>query len=65
MKREIKHRHHAMSPEKIFLYSGEVFLLFTLFFLVVSSGDTNSIAAFVVPLVMAVVALFLTTRFVK
>lgn len=65
MKRQVKHRHHTVSPEKIFLYSGEFILFAALLYLVVTSAKVDLVVRLGVPLILGAIALILTSRFVK
>jgi hypothetical protein len=64
MKKTIKHEHHV-SREKIFLYSGEFVLFIALLFLIVNSGDVDSLVRIGIPFMLGAIALILTSRFVK
>jgi hypothetical protein len=66
MKKQIKeNHHHAMSSEKIFLYSGEFILFLALLYLVLNSDEVDSVVRIGIPFMLGAIALILTSRFVK
>jgi hypothetical protein len=60
-----KNKTHGVSPEKIFLFSGEFVLLFVLLYLVITNGGANEAIHLWVPFVLAGIALFITSRLIK
>lgn len=57
-------KEHGVSPEKIFLLSGESILFFVLFYLVISNGGANEALHLWVPFTLAIIALFITLRLI-
>jgi len=60
-----KHKAHGISPEKIFLFSGEFVLLFVLLYLVLTNGGANEAIHLWIPFVLAGIALFITSRVIR
>ena len=60
-----KHKHHAVVPEKVFLYSGEFILFAVLLYLVFATPGADSVVRIGVPLLLGAIALILTSRYVK
>lgn len=60
-----RQKHHTVSAEKAFLYSGEFILFFALIFLVANSGNVDTVIRFGVPIILGAIAIILTSRFVK
>jgi hypothetical protein len=56
---------HGLSPEKIFLFSGESILLLVLLYLVISNGGANEALHLWIPFVLAGIALFITGRLIR
>lgn len=63
--KELKHHHEHFSPAKRFLFTGIIILFTVLLFLVVDSGDADTVLHFWAPLLLAFVAFLIATRFVK
>jgi hypothetical protein len=60
-----EHKSHGLSPEKIFLFSGESILFFILLYLVISNGGANEALHLWIPFVLAAIALFITSRLIR
>lgn len=60
-----KHKVHGLSPEKIFLFSGESILFFVLLYLVIANGGANEAIHLWIPFVLAGIALFITSRVIR
>lgn len=60
-----RHQAHHISPEKIFLFSGETIVFLVLLFLVITNGGANEALHLWIPFVLAGIALFITSRVIR
>lgn len=60
-----REKHHSVSKEKAFLYSGEFILFLALIFLVVNSGNLDMVIRLGLPILLGAIAIILTSRFIK
>lgn len=60
-----REKHNTLSTEKVFLYSGEFILFVALIFLVINSGDVDTVVRLVVPIMLGAIAIILTSRFIR
>jgi hypothetical protein len=60
-----RHKAHGLSPEKIFLFSGESILFVILLYLVITNGGPNEAIHLWIPFVLAGIALFITSRVIR
>jgi VIT1/CCC1 family predicted Fe2+/Mn2+ transporter len=59
------HKSHHLSPEKIFLFSGESILFLVLLYLVITNGGATEALHLWIPFVLAGIALFITGRLIR